>query len=85
MTATFDRGPAKYFHGRKQILEDFSELVARADQTKPCITFLIQELPEVGKSGFLHECAKQAKSAKWKIVNIDPPALWNLGLLITLF
>ena len=77
MTAAFDRGPAKYFHGRKQILHDFKELLVRAAQTKSGTTFLIQGAPGAGKTALLHECEKLARSAKWKIADIDPPALWN--------
>ena len=81
LTAAFDRGPAKYFHGRKQILHDFNELVARAIQAKSGTIFLIQGAPGAGKSALLHECAEQAKSAKWEIAKIAPVALWNPGRL----
>ena len=77
LPAAFDRGPAKYFHGRKQILRDFKELLIRATQTKSGTTFLIQGAPGAGKTALLHECEKLACSAKWKIADIDPPALWN--------
>lgn len=77
LTAAFDRGPAKYFHGRKQILRAFKKLVGRATQAKSGTTFLIQGAPGAGKSALLHECGKQAASAGWEIADIDPLALWN--------
>ena len=77
VTAAFDRGPAKYFHGRKQILRDFSELVERATQADSGTTFLIQGPPGAGKTALLAECASLAQGSRWKIVDIAPPALWN--------
>ena len=81
LTAAFDRGPAKYFHGRKQILHDFKELLVRAAQAKSGTTFLIQGAPGAGKTALLHECEKLARSAKWKTANIDPNALWEPEIL----
>ena len=77
LTAAFDRGPAKYFHGRKQILCDFNEIVSRATRGRSGTIFLIQGAPGAGKSALLHECAEQAKSAKWNIAKINSSALWN--------
>ena len=76
LTAAFDRGPAKYFHGRRQILRDFKELIVRAAQAKSGTTFLIQGAPGAGKTALLHECEKLAREGKWKIARIYPPALW---------
>ena len=81
LTAAFDRGPARYFHGRKQILHDFKELLVRAAQAKSGTTFLIQGAPGAGKTALLYECEKLARSAKWKTVNIDPNALWEPEIL----
>ena len=77
MTAAFDRGPAKYFHGRKQILRNFSELVARATQAESGTTFLIQGAPGAGKTALLAKCEELARDTGWKIADIDPLALWN--------
>lgn len=52
MTAAFDRGPAKYFHGRKQILHDFNELVELATQADSGTTFLIQGAPGAERPHF---------------------------------
>ena len=72
LTAAFDRSPARYFHGRKQILHDFKELLVHAAQAKSGTTFLIQGAPGAGKTALLHECEKLALTAKWKTANIDP-------------
>ncbi len=77
LTAAFDRGPAKYFHGRKQILRDFSELVERATQANSGTTFLIQGAPGAGKSALLAECERLARDGKWETVKIDSVALWD--------
>ncbi len=77
LTAAFDRGPAKYFHGRKEILSNFNELTERAVQAKSGTTFLIQGAPGAGKTALLEECEKMAKDQGWKTAKIDPPALWD--------
>ena len=80
-TFVLDRGPAKYFHGRKQILHDFREILRYSTQNKWGTTFLIQGAPRAGKTALLHECEKLARSAKWKTANIDPTALWEPEIL----
>ena len=77
LTAAFDRGPAKYFHGRKEILSNFNELTERAVQAKSGTTFLIQGAPGAGKTALLEECETMAKDQGWKTAKIDPPALWD--------
>ena len=57
LTAAFDRGASKYFHGRRQILRDFRKLAERAIQAKSGTTFLIQGAPGAGKTALLAECA----------------------------
>ena len=76
-TFVFDRGPAKYFHGRKQILHDFKELLKYSTQNNRGTTFLIQGAPGAGKTALLHECGKMAEKRKWKTVDVNPRALWN--------
>lgn len=82
ITAAFDRGPARYFHGRKQILRDFGELLERSTQARGGTTFLIQGAPGAGKSALLSECEKLAKSAGWKVADIGVGALWDSGKLL---
>ncbi len=76
LTATFDRGPARYFHGRKQILRDFHELANDSVDAKGGTIFLIEGAPGVGKSALLHECEKLARSGGWGVAEIYPPAFW---------
>ena len=40
-----DRGPAKYFHGRRKELNDFSNLLQYASNKSWGTTFLVQGLP----------------------------------------
>ncbi|MCY4674879.1 MAG: ATP-binding protein [Bacteroidetes bacterium] len=72
-----DRGPAKYFHGRKKILRDFHELVEDTVKTKTGTIFLIQGAPGAGKSALLAECEKMVGGQGWETAEIDPPALWD--------
>ncbi len=44
-----DRGPARYFHGRAQILYDFSDLLRRATKENNGTTFLVQGAPGAGR------------------------------------
>lgn len=81
LTAAFDRGEAKYFHGKMQILEDFQKLVERSDLAKSGTTFLIQGSPDVGKTARLAECAKHARSEEWRVAKIRAVNLWNSDLL----
>ena len=69
VTAAFDRGPAKYFHGRKQIL--------RAVQGKSGTTFLIQGAPGTGKTALLHKCEELAQDREWETAKIYSSALWD--------
>ena len=77
LTAASDRGPAKYFHGRKQVLSDFNKLIERAVQAKSGTTFLIQGAPGAGKSALLEECEKRAREKGWKTAEIKPQAFWD--------
>ena len=72
-----DRGPAKYFHGRKQILDDFRGILRYSKQNNWGTTFLIQGAPGAGKTALLAECARLARDRGWEIADIDPLALWN--------
>ncbi len=77
LTAAPDRGTAKYFHGRKQVLSDFNEIIKRAVQAKSGTTFLIQGAPGAGKSALLEECEKRAREKGWKTAEIKPTAFWD--------
>ena len=76
-----DRGPAKYFHGRKQILSDFRGILKYSKQNKWGTTFLIQGAPGAGKSALLYECEQQAERQGWKVVDIPVRAIWSVDEL----
>ncbi|MCY4205711.1 MAG: ATP-binding protein [Bacteroidetes bacterium] len=82
LTVTFDRGPAKYFHGRKQVLHNFRELARHSVEVEGGTIFLIQGAPGVGKSALLYECEKMAQDSGWEITEIDPPGLWDPDQLL---
>ncbi len=57
-TLVEDRGKAKYFHGRKEILGNFKErLELVSAEKKYGTTILIQAAPGAGKTALLMECA----------------------------
>ena len=77
ITAAFDRGAAKHFHGRERILSNFNELLTRATQAKSGTTFLIHGAPGAGKTALLAECEKQARNSEWGVVEIGVDSLWD--------
>ncbi len=77
VTAAFDRGRAKYFHGRKQTLRNFVGLVDRAKEADSGTTFLIQGAPGAGKTALLYECEQLAEKRKWEVADISSAALWD--------
>ncbi len=72
-----DRGTAKYFHGRKKILQDFGALLVYSSKNKSGTIFLIQGAPGAGKSALLEECEKRAREKGWKTAEIKPQAFWD--------
>ncbi len=76
-----DRGPAKHFHGRKAISEDFKKLLDKAHHNKDGTIFLIQGAPGAGKTALLAECAKRAKEKGWKTAHISTRALHDPSAL----
>ncbi|MCY3628740.1 MAG: ATP-binding protein [Bacteroidota bacterium] len=83
LTVTFERGPAPYFHGRKQILGNFKRYMDRAEQIKSGGTiFLIQGAPGAGKTALLYECEKHARARRWEVASIHPDALWDTAGLM---
>ena len=77
VTAASDRGRAKYFHGRKQILRDFIKLVDRAEEADSGTIFLIQGAPGAGKTALLYKCDEVVKGLGWKTVDLIPRVLWD--------
>ena len=77
-----DRGPAKYFHGRKQILRDFGKILGYSKQNKWGTTFLIQGAPGAGKTALLYKCGELVAELGWKTVEVNPRALWDSDELL---
>jgi hypothetical protein len=77
LTAARDRGPSKYFHGRKEILSDFKDLLDRSTLAKSGTTFLIQGAPGAGKTALLAECESLAQKGGWETAEISSGALWD--------
>ncbi len=75
-----DRGYAKYFHGRKEVLSLFARLRADARQERPGgqgTTFLIQGAPGAGKTALLYRCAEEAEKDGWTVAEINSRALYD--------
>ncbi len=73
-----DRGRAKYFHGRKGILADFTERLEFArDDPEEGTTFLIQAAPGAGKTALLHKCVGVAEEKGWTVANLRAKSLWD--------
>ncbi len=75
--AAFDRGATPYFHGRNDILDNFENILDRANRSKTGTTFLIQGAPGIGKTALLHECEKLAVDSDWVAATVKAGALWN--------
>ena len=78
----FDRGRAKYFHGREKILADFRDALWRAKHRDGGTTFLIQGAPGAGKTALLYKCGEVVKGLGWKTVDVNPRALWDSDELL---
>jgi len=82
VSAAFDRGPAKHFHGRKKILGDFDGLLKHYSNNATGGTFLIQGAPGAGKTALLSECGRRAQEAGWRIARVPGlSALWRPSAL----
>lgn len=76
-----DRGPAKYFHGRVQLLDQFATACRSAESRNGGTIFLVQGPPGAGKTALLHECAGRAGMWGWKTIEITHDAFWNPSAL----
>ncbi len=72
-----DRGPAKYFHGRVQILGNFDKLIKDSMEPRTGSTFLIQGAPGAGKTALLDVFSKRAEEKKWKVAKISIEDLYT--------
>ena len=71
-----------FFHGRKEIINDFNIILDDAKALKDGTIFLIQGAPGVGKTALIDVLAKQSRDNGWKAIDIFPNALWNPDELI---
>ena len=72
-----DRGPAKYFHGRKEELRKLQKRLEHATARNSGTIFLIQAPPGAGKTALVEECKKLAERDRWQTLKISEMALWN--------
>lgn len=77
-----DRGVAKYFHGRKDILQKFTDQMREAKRTGGGTIFLVQAAPGAGKTALLAECRRIAELAKWETAEINSSDLWDTNTLL---
>ena len=81
-----DRGPARYFHGREEILGSFMRQLRRAEATNGGTIILVQGPPGAGKTALLEECKKKAHAGgagAWGVVDIGPSALRSPASLMS--
>jgi len=72
-----DRGPAKYFHGRKQIIHIFNGALKFYCANKRGTTFLIQGAPGAGKTALLDMLSHLAKPKGWEVADISVEDLYT--------
>ena len=74
-----DRGEAKYFHGREDILRTVRAQMQSVEGPDSAggAMLLIQGAPGAGKSALLKECAKHAHTAGWGVADIHAGGLHN--------
>jgi len=88
-----DRGHARYFHGRKEILTSFSGELYSAiakDSRENGTIFLIQGSPGAGKTALLNQFSDMAKAGgeaaggkKWRVLEIGKTALYTPASLMS--
>jgi len=72
-----DRGPARYFHGRRKILDNFKGLMSRALTVDGRTTMLIQGAPGAGKTALLEELAIESMEKGWDAFQMNLEDLYN--------
>ena len=77
ITGFLDRGAAKYFHGRKDILDKFAYRMEIAERSRGGTILLVQGPPGVGKTALLAKCWEEAKKKGWDVAQITPRDLWD--------
>ncbi len=74
-----DRGEAKYFYGREDILHMFQETLKEAIEKDGGTILVIQAPPGAGKTALLCECKRLAHW--WQVADIKRSALWNPNVM----
>jgi len=87
-----DRGHVRYFHGRKEILTNFSGELCSAiakDSRENGTVFLVQGSPGAGKTALLNQFIDMARAGgdavggkKWRILEIGKTALYDPASLM---
>lgn len=77
VAAAVDRGPAKSFHGRRQVIADFLAQCGQAANSQSGTICLVQGAPGAGKTALLAECVKRMKAAGWKVAHLPAMGLWD--------
>ncbi len=71
-TPAFDRGEARYFHGRDNVLKKFRTFLNRSKPASTGTTMMIQAAPGAGKTALLTECARIAGLQGWQVAEMEP-------------
>ncbi len=80
-TVIQDRGPARFFHGRKRELDGLREVRQHALRSRGGTIFLVQGAPGAGKTALLHECGRHAERDGWRVTAIRNNALYDPAAL----
>ncbi len=72
-----ERGPAKYFHGRHQEINDFQHLMLQTVHRGIGSSVLLQGPPGVGKSALIHEYRKIAQNNHWHVIRLTNRSLYD--------
>ncbi len=71
--ATLERGEARYFHGRVEILDDFKGLLERVKAENSGTSVVIQAAPGAGsKTALLTGCARIAGGRGYAVAEVEP-------------
>ena len=76
-----DRGPAKYFHGREEVLGLCADVRGDAIADRGGTTILVQGSPGAGKTALLYQCALEAEKDDWQVARINGQALYDPAVM----
>ena len=72
-----DRDPARYFHGREDVLDTFRGQMRHGEATSGGTIILVQGPPGVGKTALLEECSRYARVLRWRVARIQGDGLYK--------